>query len=72
MVEFETDSIHAGFDCVLHPYDEAVCFVTYDVLVNGQANFGTAYLDESGHVVINVPNGLTFNNVHGKYVMFGG
>lgn len=72
MVEFETDSIHAGFDCVLHPYDEAVCFVTYNVLVNGAPNFATAYLDESGHVVINVPSGLTFTNVHGKYVVYGG
>ena len=72
MVEFETDSIHAGFDCVLHPYDEAVCFVTYDVLVNGQANFGTAYLNENGNIVINVPSGLTFTNVHAKYVEFGG
>lgn len=72
MVEFETDSIHAGFDCVLHPYDNAVCFVTYNVLVNGTPNFATAYLDESGHVVINVPSGLTFSNVHGKYVVYGG
>lgn len=72
MVEFETDSIHAGFDCILHPYDEAVCFVTYDVLVNDQANFGTAYLNEVGNVVINVPNGLTFTNVHAKYIIYGG
>lgn len=71
MVEFETDGIHAGFDCVLHPYDEAVCFVTYDILVNGTPNFGTAYLDDSGHVVINVPNGLTFTNVHAKYLSYG-
>lgn len=67
LVEFETDSIHAGFDCVLHPYDEAICFVTYSVLVNGQPNFGTAYLDESGCVVINVPSGLTFTNIHAKF-----
>lgn len=72
MVEFETDSIHAGFDCVLHPYDEAVCFVTYNVLVNGAPNFATAYLNEEGQVVINVPSGLTFTNVHGKYVVYGG
>jgi hypothetical protein len=72
LVEFETDSIHAGFDCVLHPYDEAVCFVTYNVLVNGSPNFGTAYLNEDGQVVINVPSGLTFSNVHAKYVVFGG
>ena len=72
MVEFETDSIHAGFDCVLHPYDEAVCFVTYNVLVNGTPNFATAYLNENGNVVINVPSGLTFTNVHGKYVVYGG
>lgn len=72
MVEFETDGIHAGFDCVLHPYDTAVCFVTYDVLVNGQPNFGTAYLNDSGNVVINVPSGLTFTNVHAKYVVYGG
>lgn len=71
MVEFETDGIHAGFDCVLHPYDTAVCFVTYDVLVNGQANFGTAYLNDSGNVVINVPSGLTFTNVHAKYIKYG-
>ena len=72
LVEFETDSIHAGFDCVLHPYDEAVCFVTYNVLVNGQPNFGTAYLDDAGHVVVNVPSGLTFSNIHAKYVVYGG
>ena len=72
MVEFETDSIHAGFDCVLHPYDESVCFVTYNVLVNGTPNFATAYLNENGQVVINVPSGLTFTNVHGKYVVYGG
>lgn len=71
LVEFETDNIHAGFDCVLHPYDTAICFVTFDVLVNGQANFGTAYLNENGNVVINVPSGLTFTNVHGKYVVYG-
>lgn len=71
MVEFETDGIHAGFDCVLHPYDEAVCFVTYDVLVNGTPNFGTAYLDDIGHVIINVPNGLIFSNVHAKYLSYG-
>lgn len=71
MVEFETDSIHAGFDCVLHPYDEAVCFVTYNVLVNGQPNFGTAYLSDNGNVVINVPSGLTFTNVHAKSIILG-
>ena len=71
LVEFETDSIHAGFDCVLHPYDEAICFVTFDVLVNGQANFGTAYLNENGNVVINVPSGLTFTNIHAKSVVLG-
>ena len=72
LVEFETNGIHAGFDCVLHPYDSAICFVTYDVLVNGQPNFGTAYLDDLGHVVINVPAGLTFTNVHAQYVSYGG
>lgn len=71
MVEFETDGIHAGFDCVLHPYDEAVCFVTYDVLVNGTPNFGTAYLNDVGNVVINIPNGLTFSNIHAKYLSYG-
>lgn len=71
MVEFETDGIHAGFDCVLHPYDTAVCFVTYNVLVNGQPNFGTAYLSDNGNVVINVPNGLTFTNVHAKSIVLG-
>lgn len=68
LVEFETDSIHAGFDLMLHPYDEAVCFVTYDVLVNGNPNFGTAYLNEQGQVTINVPNGLTFTNIHAHYI----
>lgn len=72
LVEFETNGIHAGFDCVLHPYDSAICFVTYDVLINGQPKFGTAYMDDLGHVVINVPAGLTFTNVHAKYVSYGG
>ena len=68
LVEFETDSIHAGFDCILHPYVEAICFETYDELVNGQANFGQAYLNENGQVIINVPNGLTFTNIHAHYI----
>lgn len=68
MIEFETDSIHAGFDLILHPYDEAICFVTYDVLVNGTPNFGTAYLNDLGNVVINVPTGLTFTNIHAHYI----
>ncbi|MBR4003793.1 MAG: hypothetical protein IKI95_07075 [Clostridia bacterium] len=72
MVEFETDNIHAGFDCVLHPYDSAVCFVTFDVLIGGQAHFGQAYLNESGNVVINVPSGVSFTNVKAKYVIIGG
>lgn len=68
MVEFETDSIHAGFDCVLHPYDSAICFVTYDVLVNGSPNFGQVYLSPDGNVIVNVPNGLTFTNIKAHYI----
>jgi hypothetical protein len=68
LVEFETDGIHAGFDCILHPYDQAICMVTYDVLTNGTPHFGTCYLDDTGHVVVNVPTGMTFTNVKAHYI----
>lgn len=72
MLEFETDGVHGGTDFVLHPYDTSICFVTYDVLINGQLYSAQAYLDDSGYVRINIPNGLTFTNVNGHYIEFGG
>lgn len=72
MLEFETDGVHGGTDFVLHPYDTSICFVTYDVLINGQLYSAQAYLDDSGYVRINIPNGLTFTNVNGHYIEYGG
>lgn len=68
LVEFETDGIHAGFDCILHPYDQAICMVTYNVLTNDTPHFSTCYLDNTGHVVVNVPTGMTFTNVKAHYI----
>lgn len=68
LVEFETDGIYAGFDCILHPYDQAICMVTYNVLTNDTPHFGTCYLDNTGHVVVNVPTGMTFTNVKAHYI----
>lgn len=66
MVEFETNGVHYGADFVLHPYDTAICLVSY--------RFGTydstAYLDESGKVNIAIPAGLTFTNVKAHYTLF--
>lgn len=72
MLEFETDGVHGGTDFVLHPYDTSICFVTYDVLINGQLYSAQAYLDDGGYVRVNIPNGLTFTNVKGHYIEYGG
>lgn len=72
MLEFETDGVHGGTDFILHPFDTSICFVTYDILVNGQLYSSQAYLDEAGNIKINVPTGLTFTNVKGHYIEYGG
>lgn len=71
MVEGEIDGIHAGFDCVLYPYIGSECKVTYTILVNDTAKFGTAYIDENGKVVVNAPTGSIFTNVRAKYIEYG-
>lgn len=72
MLEFETDGVHGGTDFILHPFDTSICFVTYDILVNGQLYSSQAYLDEAGNIKINVPAGLTFTNAKGHYIEYGG
>ena len=72
MIEFETDGVHGGTDFILHPFDTSICFVTYDILVNGQLYSSQAYLDEAGNIKINVPAGLTFTNTKGHYIEYGG
>lgn len=72
MLEFETDGVHGGTDFILHPFDTSICFVTYDILVNGQLYSSQAYLDEAGNIKINVPTGLTFANAKGHYIEYGG
>lgn len=68
MVEFETEGMHYGVDFVLHPYDSSICLVSYNFV----GHTGTAYLDENGYVVINVPDSLTFTNIKGHFVDLGG
>lgn len=64
MIEFDTNGVHYGADFILHPYDSAICLVFY--------KFGTyestAYIDESGHINIAIPNGLSFTNFKGHFI----
>ena len=68
MIEFETDGMHYGSDFILHPYDTSICLVSYNFV----AHTGTAYLDDNGHIQINIPDNLTFTNVKGHFVELGG
>lgn len=67
MIEFETDGMHYGADFILHPYDNAVCLVSYNFV----GHSGTAYLDENGHINISIPDNLTFSNVKAHYIEIG-
>jgi hypothetical protein len=67
LIEFETDGMHYGADFVLHPYDNAICLVSYNFV----GHSGTAYLDESGHINISIPDNLTFSNVKAHYIELG-
>lgn len=67
-LEFETDGMHYGADFILHPYDSSICLVQYSFT----GHTGTAYLDEAGHITINVPDGLTFTNIKGHFIELGG
>lgn len=67
MIEFETEGMHYGADFILHPYDNAICLVSYNFV----GHSGTAYLDESGHINISIPDNLTFSNVKAHYIEIG-
>ena len=67
MIEFETDGMHYGADFILHPYDNAICLVSYNFV----GHSGTAYLDENGHINISIPDNLTFSNVKAHYIEIG-
>lgn len=67
LIEFETDGMHYGADFILHPYDNAICLVSYNFV----GHSGTAYLDENGHINISIPDNLTFSNVKAHYIELG-
>lgn len=66
LIEYETNGVHYGASVDLHPYNGSICLSSYligdDIL--------TGYIDEEGHVVLAIPNGITPTNIEAHYLIY--
>lgn len=66
LVEYETSGVHYGASVDLHPYNGSICLSSYlignDIL--------TGYIDEEGHVVLAIPDGITPTNIDAHYLIY--
>lgn len=67
LFEVETEGTHAGADFILHPYNSAICYTTFNLLIGGQFVNGFAYINESGKVNISLPQGITATEILAHY-----
>lgn len=66
LVEYETNGIHYGTSADLHPYNGSICLSSYII----GADILTCYIDETGHIVLSIPNNMTLINMQAHYFIY--
>lgn len=68
LFEIETGGAHYGCDFDLHPYNSSECIVAIRMLIGGSYIDGSAYLDSTFHVVVDLSKAtMTSYTAIGQY-----